>query len=137
MDLIKRYGGWVIVILAVAAILLWPRFATREKVIPLPCTDIVAGCPLPAPGAQIRFDRQPDALQKFRISVQWPGAAEVHASFQMQDMEMGFNRYRLLPAAAEGWQAEVMLPACIQGRKDWLVILEIGGRKYALPFTSR
>jgi hypothetical protein len=134
--MIKRHGWWAIIGVAAVA-LLWPRFAPREEVVPVPCTDIVAGCALPLAEASIRFDRQPDPLKPFRITIAWPDAREVHASFQMRGMEMGFNRYKLVEAGPGKWRGEVMLPACIQGRKDWLVVLSADGKKYALPFTSR
>jgi len=57
-------------------------------------------------------------------------------SLLLRGMEMGFNRYRLLPDGPGSWQAEVLLPACIQGRKDWLMTLEVDGRRYELPFKS-
>lgn len=134
--MIKRHGWWAIIVVAAVA-LLWPRFAPREDVVSVPCKDIVAGCVLPINQASLRFDRQPDALKPFRISAEWPGTHEVHASFRMQGMEMGFNRYKLVEAEPGRWRGEVMLPACIQGRKDWLVVLSADGKRYALPFTSR
>jgi hypothetical protein len=136
MGVIKRHGWWVLIVV-VGIALLWPRLAPQEEVVSLPCPDIVAGCTLPLAEASIRFDRQPDALKPFRIAVSWPEAREVHASFQMRGMEMGFNRYKLVEAEPGKWLGEVMLPACIQGRKDWLVIVSADGKTYALPFTSR
>lgn len=133
----RRHAGWGLILLVLAVALLWPRWQAREQTVALACADIVAGCALPPEHGQVRFDRQPDALQRFRVEVEWPGADEVHASFQMRGMEMGFNRYKLLPAGAGRWRAEVMLPACIQGRKDWLIVLEAEGKSYELPFRSR
>ena len=136
MALIRKYGWWLLAVI-VAAAMLWPRFAHHDQAVAIDCPDIVAGCALPSAGAQVRFDQQPDALRRFNILVTWPGSAEMHASFQMRGMEMGFNRYRLLPDGAGHWRAEVMLPACIQGRKDWLLLLEANGNRYQLPFRSR
>lgn len=135
--MIRRHIWWVAVVVMGAIAMLWPRFADRESLQSVSCTDIVAGCALPQEGARVRFDRQPDALQRFRVLVTGVKATGIHVSFRMQEMEMGLNRYQLLPDGSNGWQAEVMLPACIQGRKDWLVILEIEGDRYALPFESR
>lgn len=137
MGALKRHAWWGLLLALAAIILLWPRLANRDQVVPVPCPDIVAGCALPATGAQVRFDRKPDTLQRFKVLVAWPDVAEVHASFQMRGMEMGFNRYRLLPDGAGKWRAEVMLPACIQGRKDWLMLLEADGVRYQVPFASR
>lgn len=136
MGVIKRHGWWVVIVIAVIA-LLWPRFAPREEIVPVPCADIVAGCALPVAESSIRFDQQPNVLKPFRISVEWPGAREVHASFQMQGMEMGLNRYNLVETGPGKWRGEVMLPACIQGRNDWLVVLSVDSKKYVLSFASR
>lgn len=136
MGMMRRHGWWVLVLIAVGA-LLWPRFAPHSGAVSLPCADIVAGCALPAEGGSIRFDHQPDALKPFKLFVTWPQANTIEASFQMAGMQMGFNRYRLVRQADEHWQAEVMLPACIQGRKDWLVELDIDGAKVRVPFASR
>jgi hypothetical protein len=137
MEMMRRHGWWVLIVVVLAIGLLWPRLGSRDQAIIVPCQDIVAGCALSPAGLYVRFDRQPDALQRFKIFVTLPDVQEVHASFNMRGMEMGFNRYRLLPAGAGRWQAEVMLPACIQGRKDWLMVLETGGVRYEVPFTSR
>lgn len=136
MGMIRRHGWWVIVLIAAAA-LLWPRIVPHEELVSVACKDIVAGCALPVSDGSVRFDRQPDALRPFQVTVVWPDVQEVHASFQMHGMEMGFNRYRLVQQEPGRWQGEVMLPACIQGRKDWLVVLNAGEAQYALPFTSR
>lgn len=110
--------------------------AGEEQVIAVPCTDIVAGCTLAQAGLQVRFDRTPGAMQAFKLFVALPQAREVHARFSMQGMEMGLNRYRLLADGPGHWQAEVMLPACVQGRRDWLLTLEADGARYQLPFRS-
>jgi hypothetical protein len=136
MGMIRRHGWWIVVLIAAVA-LLWPRFAPHEELVPVACQNIVAGCALPISKGSVRFDHQPDALKPFQISVEWPDVSEVHASFQMHGMQMGFNRYRLVQQEPGRWQGEVMLPACIQGRKDWLVVLSAGKTQYALPFTSR
>ena len=135
--MIRRHTWWILLIACLALGLLWPRLGHRDQVIPVPCQDIVAGCALSPAGLRVRFDRQPDALQRFKVYVELPNVPEVHASFNMRGMEMGFNRYRLLTDGAGRWQGEVMLPACIQGRKDWLMMVEADGVRYEIPFNSR
>ena len=65
--------------------------------------------------------------------------AEVIIEFQMRDMEMGMNRYRLEPAAVDMWGGRAMLPVCTSGRSDWLATLTIqdGERRWTteMPFT--
>lgn len=137
MDALKRHGWWVLAAIAVACALALPHMLRHEAVLSVACPDIVKGCEVPGRGLLVRFDRQPAALERFSIFVTWPHAAEVHASFHMQGMEMGMNRYRFMRVGADRWQAEVILPACIQGRKDWRMVLENGDTRYELPFTSR
>lgn len=136
MRRLRRHGWWIALLAVLAVGLLWPRLTEQEKTIRVPCEDIVAGCALPQAGLHVRFDRRPAAMQRFKVLVQLPQARAVHASFSMRGMEMGFNRYRLLPDGAGRWQADVMLPACIQGRSDWLMLLEADGRLYELPFRA-
>jgi hypothetical protein len=136
MGMMRRHGWWVLLVIVLAVAAFWPRQGNRA-VVPVPCEDITAGCALPQAKLKVRFDRQPDALQRFKVFVELSGVSKVHASFSMRDMEMGLNRYRLLPAGPGRWEAEVMLPACIQGRKDWLVRLDAGAARYEVPFSSR
>ncbi len=98
------------------------------------CADPVAGCRLPE-NLEVRFSRQPTMMQAFGLEVAAPADAEVHASFQMRGMEMGMNRYRLLRKDGK-WYASVMLPACVQGRSDWVLRLEVGNKVYELPFAA-
>lgn len=65
--------------------------------------------------------------------------AEVVVEFQMRDMDMGLNRYRLERGAAGTWLGRAMVPVCMSGRSDWLATLDIrdGDRHWTaeLPFT--
>lgn len=98
------------------------------------CPDPVAGCRLDA-GLEVRFSKIPAVMQKFELDLVAPESAAPYASFQMQDMDMGLNRYRLLRHDGK-WHAEVTLPACVRGRHDWILRLEAGGKIYEMPFTS-
>jgi hypothetical protein len=98
------------------------------------CRDPVAGCRLDA-GMEVRFSKIPAVMRRFDLDVIAPESAAPYASFQMQGMEMGLNRYRLLWNNGK-WHAEAMLPACVQGRHDWILRLEAGGKIYAMPFTG-
>ena len=108
----------------------------KEDATSVPCPDIVTGCADPQSGLRVRFNQTPRPMQAFKVDVVLPEAHEVYARFVMQGMEMGLNRYRLLLDGTGRWQAEVMLPACVQGRRDWLLILEADGTRYQLPFSS-
>lgn len=66
-------------------------------------------------------------LQPFLLNLDIEGgeveAQSVVADFQMQGMEMGANRYRLIEQP-DGWQAMVTLPLCTASRMDWLATIE-------------
>lgn len=104
---------------------------------PMRCEDVVAGCRIAGTAVHVAFDRVPQAMQPFQLRVDWPQARSVHASFSMQGMQMGMNRYRLLADGPGHWRAEIMLPACVQGRSDWVVELESGAETFALAFSAR
>lgn len=98
------------------------------------CANLLAGCRL-ADGLEVRFSGPPAMLKSFELNVDAPAATEIHASFQMRGMEMGMNRYRLLPKDGK-WRASVMLPACVQGRSDWLLRLEVDKKTFEVPFQA-
>jgi hypothetical protein len=98
------------------------------------CADPVAGCRADA-GIGVRFSEPPAVMRQFVLEVDAAEGATPYASFQMKDMDMGPNRYRLLRVDGK-WRAKVMLPACVRGRHDWMLRLEVGGKVYELPFTA-
>lgn len=99
------------------------------------CKDPTSGCRLDE-HLSVKFSETPAIMRKFGLDVMAPADAAPYASFQMRGMDMGMNRYRLLWDGSK-WHAEIILPACIQGRRDWVLRLESGGRVYEMPFTSR
>jgi hypothetical protein len=66
--------------------------------------------------------------------------AQIMVQFQMRDMEMGLNRYRLVMDAEGIWRGQAMLPVCSAGRSDWIAQVEIStsGQRWRaeLPFTA-
>jgi hypothetical protein len=86
----------------------------------------------------VKFSETPVTLRPFDLQV-GVAAESVEGRFQMQGMEMGLNRYQLHDDAGN-WHARIILPVCMQGRGDWMLLLEIkkGGdtRFYRLPFKS-
>lgn len=115
----------------------WRKSAIESPVV-IACTDITQGCGNQQ--LQVKFDHKPQIMQPFTLSVNMPHVTELHASFAMQGMPMGLNRYRLLPQPGGDWQANVMLPVCIQGRSDWDMLIEAktatGLARYTLPFKA-
>ncbi|AZN35584.1 hypothetical protein [Iodobacter ciconiae] len=63
-------------------------------------------------------------------------AKSIHASWQMQDMEMGPNNYRLLSHDQQHWHAQTALPFCTNKRQDWLLKLDIDGRRINISTVS-
>lgn len=102
---------------------------------PVACADLEAGCA--AGGIRVRTDAPPSALRPFRLTVEAPAAARVSAEFAMEGMEMGLNRYRLLPAGEGRFEARVVLPVCVSGRRDWLLWVEADGRRVGFAFQTR
>ena len=45
--------------------------------------------------------------------------------FNMKAMNMGVNQYEFVQIDNNNWKAEVVIPVCTTGRRDWLVEFEI------------
>lgn len=102
------------------------------------CENLLLGCriALPAQTLDVKFSAAPNALKPFDLEVTAPAAREIHASFTMPGMEMGHNRYRLIPAGAGVWRAHVILPVCVTGRRDWVLTLEVDRARVRVPFSA-
>ena len=109
----------------------------------LPCADIRQSC-----GNErftVRFSEAPQVMMPLHLNLHMnrdEAIKNIHVDFSMQNMEMGFNRYRLIQASQSGdWQAEVTLPICVQGRSDWRMLLEIESgekiQRFQLPFSTK
>lgn len=125
----------------IAALLLGA--CTRSPEIVQNCADIAAGCRIN--GLHISASQPPQILKPFelRMEIENPalaGLEEVHASFGMEGMEMGLNRYRLIKNPDGIWLAQVNLPACVRGRADWTLLLELEGgvrsQRYLVGFQT-
>ena len=59
------------------------------------------------------------------------------ASFRMDGMEMGFNRFDLVKQADGSWRADkVYLPLCTAGRHDWVVVWQADGAAFQAAFKT-
>jgi len=85
----------------------------------------------------VHFSELPVPLEPFTLSVTAPGSARVSVEFQMVGMDMGFNRYDLRSLPDGTFSSRITLPVCVSGRQDWLLYLQIDGKNYVLPFSSR
>lgn len=60
----------------------------------------------------------------------------VVVDFQMEGMDMGINRYRLLQDDDRQWRGTATLPVCTVSRMEWYAELEFmrGDKRYRLRF---
>ncbi|MBT9568510.1 MAG: hypothetical protein IV085_09455 [Thiobacillus sp.] len=135
----KRVIAPVLVIVGLVGIALagyW--FKQQADARPVACIDPVAGCHFEHAGTpvQLRFSRRPVPLKAFQLDIHSVAADRISAEFQMQGMEMGFNRYDLSPTPGSAFTAQVTLPVCVSGRHDWTMFLTIDGTRYAVPFST-
>ena len=49
---------------------------------------------------------------------------------------MGFNLYTLHADQEGVFRGRVTLPVCVSGRRDWVMTLDIDGRRVAIPFVT-
>jgi hypothetical protein len=103
------------------------------------CVNPLAGCVFSHHGAEVKvtFSSQPSPLKAFQLNVRAPGVAKISAEFQMNGMEMGFNRYDLRPTKAGVFTSSITLPVCVSGRRDWTMFLAIDDTHYTLPFSTQ
>jgi hypothetical protein len=127
----------VLALLAVAVAGYWLKRPAKAQAVA--CADPLAGCTFVHRGTDVKllFSTPPRPLEPFELRVRAPGATRISAAFQMNGMDMGFNRYDLHLAESGMFVAKVMLPVCVSGRHDWTVYLDVDGAHYALPFSTR
>ena len=100
------------------------------------CAALTQGCALDQGKLFVKTDRAPAPLKPFSLTVLAPSAQAVYAEVQMQGMEMGLNRYRLIPQANGEWRATITLPVCVTGRRDWLMLIEVDDARRTLAFQT-
>ena len=118
----KKYLGTVLILLFGVA----GYFAAQKKPdLPIiSCPDLSKVCSLDV-GLSISTDHPPQIMRPFKLLINASEMTPAAASFTMQGMDMGLNRYRLIKQENGSWTAEVTLPVCIQGRSSWLLELEV------------
>lgn len=109
---------------------------TQTKTPVVACAALMRGCTLEHDKIMVRSDSAPSALKPFVLTITAPAAQEVYVELQMQGMDMGLNRYRLLHQANGEWRASITLPACVTGRRDWTMVVEVDGTRRALVFQA-
>lgn len=136
----RRNLSVLLLLLAVASAiyLALPKKEEPLSIKLLYCPDLLTGCG--DEKLRVRFNQAPKVLQPFAVDLQLSEARAVHISFAMNGMEMGLNRYRLVKQPDGSWHGEVTLPVCVQGRSDWLALVEAempsGVERYQFSFTA-
>lgn len=105
----------------------------------IPCAGLTQGCSLP--GIKVQALQTPSAMKAFTVEVATADAATITARFEMRDMSMGLNQYRFLDQGAGRWLANVTLPVCVDGRSDWLMLLDVNSKagklqRYQVAFAA-
>ena len=127
----------VVALVAIAIAGYWIKRPVEAQAVA--CVDPLAGCTFDHRGtaARVMFLTPPAPLESFELRINAPGATRISAGFQMNGMDMGFNRYDLRPAENGMLAAKVTLPICVSGRRDWTLYLDVDGTRYALPFSTQ
>lgn len=126
-------GLLAVALIAAALYRGWPiLFPEVMQTAPLdPACDLRAGpCRARFPdGGTVRLGIEPRSIpvvEPLQLSVQVEGidASAVEVDFAGTDMEMGFNRVRLLPApppprGGDVFVGQAMLPICVRSRMEW------------------
>ena len=100
------------------------------------CDVLAAGCPF-LQGATLRLRGLTSTKSAFAIEAAGvpSDVQSLSASFRMDGMEMGFNRFDLAKQADGHWRAErVYLPLCTAGRHDWVVVWQAYGVAFQAAF---
>lgn len=85
------------------------------------CKDLSQLCTLES--MTLWTDRPIKHGEKFQLFVAHAQKPK-HLTFKMVGMEMPPTRYSFLPARSGVWVAEVILPICVTGRRDWFLQFE-------------
>ncbi|WP_374353300.1 hypothetical protein [Chitinimonas sp.] len=101
------------------------------------CADLTAPCQVHLAGQalQLQADQSPRALKGFKLTLRG-ASAPFKVRFGMVGMEMGPVAFRFVPAADGAQHASVMLPFCVQGRRDWWLLLESDTGSAMVAFTA-
>ena len=76
---------------------------------------------------EFKFLQPPSSLESFDVIVKTQGLSveSVSLDFYMKNMDMGVNKYSLMPKGQNVWMTQAMLPICSLARNDWVVELQV------------
>ena len=120
-------AGVLLILFAAAKLLLLDWWQKQQPQARAAECDLIKGCILPDGSAfDITVENTPAETQQVSIS------------FSMKDMDMGFNRYMLQQQSPRTWQAhQIHLPVCVEGRRDYIADITIGGQTFQTTFTAQ
>lgn len=127
--------------LKAAMILIWQQQQSGETHVPAAAECRPAapqGCTL-APNHTVYLQGVGGHKTPFAAAAEVPPEVQsVSVSFEMDGMDMGFNRYGLTRIAGSRWRADnIYLPLCSAERHDWIAVWHIDGQRYRTPFQTR
>ncbi|WP_434777891.1 hypothetical protein [Neisseria sp. Ec49-e6-T10] len=113
----------------------------QNLVVKIPSCNIKAGCELPN-GDEIQFIGTLNSKTPFSILYKSSKASErnVSVQFEMKNMDMGFNRYKLINSHNNTEQKEaqnVRLPVCTDHRMDYIATVKVDNQAYLIEFKGQ
>ena len=102
------------------------------------CKVTDGGCPF-LDGATLHLIGLGNAKTPFTIEARHVPShvRSIRASFQMKNMEMGFNRFELQKMDETTWRvSSVYLPLCVQGRNDWQIDWQADEQSFSAEFQT-
>ena len=131
-------AGVLLILFAAAKLLLLDWWQKQQPQARAAECNLSKGCILPD-GSHVR-STPISHRAAFDITVENTPAEtqQVSISFSMKDMGMGFNRYMLQQQSPRTWQArQIHLPVCVEGRRDYIADITIGGQTFQTTFTAQ
>jgi len=93
------------------------------------CDPSLKACKFKLDSHSVSFEflQQASALKPFSVAVKTDinNLQQVGLRFYMQGMSMGYNTFELQPIDGGQWKADIVLPVCSTGSKDWHVELQL------------
>ena len=108
---------------------------TSPAITAVSCPNLQQGCQLPD-GSTLRFATPAKQQTPFLITLSNHQGKAPSAEFSMENMDMGFNRYRFVSQNGQH-QANITLPFCITGSHDWLLDLHTDKQVYRVAFKAQ
>lgn len=137
---LPRWLAPVLILALVAGVVVGHRWLRPAAVAEptLTCADLAAGCSvtLAERSVTVGLHGELKPLHPFQVWLKTTPAERVRASFSMEGMDMGFNLYELRPGVDGVYQAQVTLPVCVSGRREWIMTLDIDGQRLRVPFVT-